>query len=508
MFDDREIIPFNNLNNIFNKNLNRKEIDNLHNIMQSKNLNNIDKRYILYIANFIYETSILLKKNTSNLLNDFLEFMLDKQIYSKIELNVTTLLYLICYRINRSKIKRYSDDKKNPPDTNELLIKKLETIITISNNILYYNKNEFNKLLIRILNSNTNLDNYNLITDLFQKEEFKTSPQKKEIILSYLFANRINYSTEKKSDEIKQNIWNILTNETIITLAGDYYKRIVNLVFNSTNPQLHIFLIIINHPDLTKDKKIILLSYLEYMFKKSKDQYYLERAINILKTTEPNLFNIVCSKKFTKMDNETFKSQLNKIMQSKKPNSYIKVLANENLDDTKKHFALNLINQGNSALPINKIKLEDYKDSVAEAAISPILINMPLDEYQNMLLLINNYCETTEELFHEIEINPSKKIDDRINGIHTAESITKLLYQEKIFSNNLPRLYTTINILLTKKLDRYLIDEIINFACNQNSVYYTDYEYNKIINLIIYAYNNERLYSIIHNSSLSHYTNG
>lgn len=508
MFDSREIISFDKLDNIFKKDLNYKERDNLNKIILSKKINNVDKKYILFIANFIYETFNSLEKNKSNILNDFLEFILDEQINSKIELNITTLLYLICYRINRTNLKKHiDDDKYNPIDTTDLLITKLKTIISISTIILYYNKKSFNKILIKILNSNTSLNNYTFIIELFKNKTFKTMPIKKEIILSYLFNHNINHSTEKNHTEIKKNIWNILTNETILTLSDDNYNRVVNIVFELTNPQLIIFHTIINHSDLTEEKKIILLDYLEFMFSKTKEQYYLQRAINILEIPEPNIFNIVCSKMFTAMDNETFKIQLNKITASNKPNSYTKVLANEYLDDDKKQFALNLINQGTPTPAINKTKLKDYKDAVAMAAISPLLINMPLEEYINMLLKINNYCETTEELFREMKINPNKKIDNRIEAIHIAESITKLLYQKEIYSNNLPRLYTTINILTTKKLDRYLIDEITNFACNPNSLYYTDAEYIKIIDLINHAYSNERLFSIMQNSSLSLYTN-
>lgn len=505
MFDRKEIVSFDNLDNIFKKDLNNKEKNNLNKIILSKKINNIDKKYILFIANFIYEASNSLE---DSLLNDFLEFILDEQINSKIELNITSLLYLICYRINRIKFKEYSDDEYNSIDTADQLIAKLKTIISISTNILYYDKKTFNKLLIRILNSNTSLDSYNFIIDLFKNKKLNTIPIKKEIILSYLFNHNIDYSNNKNFTEIKKNIWNILTNEEILTLSDDNYKRIINLVFKLTNPQLIIFFTIIKHPDLTINKKIILLDYLELMFSKTKEQYYLQRAVNVLETHDVNIFNIVCSKMFTTMDDETFRIQLNKIIASNKPNSYIKVLANEYLDDEKKLFALNLINQGNPTPAINKTKLTDYKDSVAEAAISPLLINIPLEEYIRMLLKINNYCETTEELFREMKINPNKKIDNRIEAIHIAETIANLLYQEEIFSNNLPRLYTTINILLTKKLDRYLIDEIINFVCNPNSLYYTDAEYIRIINLIRHAYNNERLFSIIHNQSLSLYTNG
>lgn len=490
-----EVIDFNNLNKIFEHNLTDKERAKLNEILLSNKFNNIEKRYILFIANFLKENTYIDEKLETNFLINFLDFILNNEIYSKLELFLVDLLYIICVSINEAnnKVKLNESNiekitiKHNHIFTDETLevddigrVKlKISTITRVSNNvskIKELDNRECYKLLNRILLSDVNTRNYHFIVELFNID--KLNKEKREIILNYLLNNKINISNNY--------ILNILSNDDVLKINIDKYKELVETLFILDEKEINIYYSIISRKDLSLNRKIILIDYLKIMLDKVKNTYFLEKVIR----KELNIFNVVYSPYFESLNDYEFKINLDKIISSNKPMSYIKVLTDTSLDNEKKDYALSLINEGEVIK--NDNKSTDYKENVVVAAISPLLKELDINEYKLILYIVNECCEFFEDLEKERYKNKNKLIDDRIILNDIAKGICMMLYKKEIYINNINRLYYTIDVLLD--INKSYYNEVIDFATNDNSKYYTDIEYKRILKLIEKAYNNDRLY--------------
>ena len=120
----------------------------------------------------------------------------------------------------------------------------------------------------------------------------------------------------------------------------------------------------------------------------------------------------------------------------------------------------------------------DYKSLVALAAISPILATFPTDEYKKMLSLVDSYCQKAEDVYHaEDNFYKWSLISNYGRGI------TNLLNNYTLFSQNIPRLLMAIGEI-TFADNRNQIEDITSFCDNENSAYYTDDEYRRVLELI------------------------
>ena len=75
-----EVIDFNNLEKIFDRNLTEEEIAKLNEVLLSNKFNNIDRRYIIHIANFLKENTYIDNKLEINFLTNFLNFILNEEV--------------------------------------------------------------------------------------------------------------------------------------------------------------------------------------------------------------------------------------------------------------------------------------------------------------------------------------------------------------------------------------------------------------------------------------------
>lgn len=504
-----EVIDFSNLDKIFEHNLKLEERTKLNEILVSNRFNIVEKRYILFITNFLKENTYIDEKLETNFLINFLDFILNNEIYSKFELFLVDLLYIICVSINEANCRvrlKESDIEKliikcNSVLTNEMLevndigrLKlKINTITGISNVVSKIKKldnRKYYKLLNKILVSDINVNNYFFIVELFNID--KLNKEKKEIILNYLLNNKININNNY--------ILDILSNDAVLKINVDKYKKLVKTLFTLDEKEINIYYSILNSEYLSLNRKIILLDYLKIMLlDKVKNTYSLDKVIR----EELNMFNVVYSNYFKSLNDDEFKYYLDEIISSNKPMSYIKVLTDTSLDDEKKNYALSLINEGE--IIKNDNKSNDYKENVSLAAISPLLKALDINEYKRILSIINKCSNSFYSLEKERYKDKNKLIDDRIILNDIAKGICMMLYKKELYINNMDRLYYTIDILLG--INKSYYNEVISFATNTKSLYYTDIEYKRILKLIEKAYNNDRLYDY-YISSCSLYTDG
>lgn len=499
-----EVVDFNNLDKVFEYDLEEEERIKLNKVLISNRFNIIEKRYILFITNFLKENTYIDNKLEINFLTNFLDFILDEEIFNKLDLFMVDMLYSICNNINiaNNKVRLgegseeniiikhntvFEDDTLKLDEINRLKI-KINTSIKLANSIIKIDSKLDNRKYYRILNkillSNKNANNYYFIVKLFDNEKISNYKDKRNIIFNYLLNNSI--------CSINNYILDILSNDDILNIDDDKYMELASILFSLDEREIDIYYSIISREDLSLNRKIIVINYIKIMIGKVKNTYYLDKVIR----EELNVFNVVYSNYFKSLNDDEFKIYLDKILNSNKPMSYIKVLIDTKLDDEKKDYALSLINE--REVIVNDNRAFDYMEYVSLSAISPLLKELDINEYKIILNIVNEYSNIFYNLIEERYKDSSKLIDDRIILNDIVKGITSILYEKNLYINNMERFYYTVNILLNIKDSYY--NEVISFATSDKSKYYTDKEYKDILKLIERAYNNDRLYDYYMNS--------
>ena len=499
-----EVVDFNNLDKVFEYDLEEEERIKLNKVLISNRFNIIEKRYILFITNFLKENTYIDNKLEINFLTNFLNFILDEEIFNKLDLFMVDMLYSICNNINIANnrvrlgegseeniiIKHntvFEDHTLKLDDINILKI-KINTSIKLANSIIKIDSKLDNRKYYRILNkillSNKNANNYYFIVKLFDNEKISNYKDKRNIIFNYLLNNNI--------CSINNYILDILSNDDILNIDDDKYMELANILFGLDEKEIDIYHSIINRKDLSLNRKIILINYLKNMLDKVKNTYSLDKVIR----EDLNVFNVVYSNYFKSLNDDEFKIYLDKILNGNSPMSYIKVLTDIKLNDEKKNYALSLINE--REVIMNNNRAFDYMEYVSLSAISPLLKELDINEYKKILSIINKCSNSFNDLLNERYKDKTKLIDDRIILNDIAKCISMMIYKKELYINKMDRFYYTINVLLDIKDSYY--NEVVAFATSDKSKYYTDKEYKAILKLIERAYNNDRLYDYYMNS--------
>lgn len=157
------------------------------------------------------------------------------------------------------------------------------------------------------------------------------------------------------------------------------------------------------------------------------------------------------------------------------------LLFNNNINQEQQQCALKIIN---STFKGENIEL------VVNAAISPVLCELPIIEYELILKIINDYNRYSQ--------NQNISISKLYNLI--ANGLVKILYNQESFKDNIDRLVLTINEIVSCNVN--LVNPVVNFCANENSVYYTEEEYRNIIYYIKYLENPELISNIFTNENV------
>lgn len=466
----KDVVQF-DLDNIFKNNLSDEVISNIKKILKKNTISINDKKYILYIVDFLCDNDII---------NKFLLLCLDNKLLNKA--GITVLLNSICMKIQDTL------KKENSKEEIDKLKEKIKTIILVSNGLLNYKDNRFIKILIKILNSNL-IDkiNYEFIIDLSLRDTSCYDFEKIKLLIDYILNNKIRNYKEDSS----YNVFDILLNDSVLKLDNDTFLDVIKITLTKEKIHNDIIGSLITLDTLSIEKKKTIISYLSIMFNKGLiKSYCYSKNID---SSDVNIYSILFNEFLISLNDEDYKNTLRTIIKSNKPNSYVKVLANNDISNIKNLFALDLINQDEEG--VNDLERgEDYKCCVAMSAISPVLINASLNDYIKILDIVNECCLRFEELEKEIKYN-KVKIDKRIKNAYVAKSIVRLLQCPNIYSNNLDRLYKIIDYIIKLDDKRYLVENIIDFCVSPISVYYTDEEIFKIFSLMEALYTKDSIYN-------------
>ena len=449
--------------------INKDDLIKLNALLTSNNLELCDKKHAFIIANFLKDNTNLYDEKTS-WTSYFISLCLNKKFNTKNEF--FPLLFSLSNQINE-----VTSNKDTDNTAIALAANKIITIIFIITQELNANNNDkYINQLTKILYSNVDNKNYDFIRNLYSNNYFTKYLEKRSVILEKLLAS--NNKTLKLEPNKYKEILDILASKDILQLDNISYSQIVESLIFGNKKQIFLYSNILKNNKLSKTKKYLVLKYYNHMIDRYLDKCSIDKIKTLLENKEENVDNIVYLDNVITMNDDDYLNYLNMIIASNNTNSYVKIIAASNITEEQKTIAIDLINQDKFNRNANDIKA-DYKDLVAKAAISPVLTSYPIEDYIRLLTQINYWCDTLQELYCSL------KIDNRILFASIASGVVTMLERPNLYKDNIQRLYMTIDILLSIDFSEKLIKQLTLFAANEMTIYYTDEDYKKVLELII-----------------------
>ena len=452
----------------------------LNRILVNEELDFIDTENAFLIASFL-KSNVSLNGNEISLLKYFTDFCLDERVNNKEVFSI--LLSAISEKVS-DVIDKIETNVKNI----ELLEIIIFTIILVGLDNLELNEGEYLNILLRILNSNLDSQSYSFIRVLFGNNVMKNNVNKRKIIFEEILKKngRILALNDKK-----HIMMDIFCDENMLIMDDIAYKKVVDSIIEGDIIKTYLLEVVMKLSGLTFVKRCLLIEYYCNMIEKNKHIYSLDLVKRMLSQREINIFNIIYCDNLINMEDEAFGCVLKNVVDSNNPLSYLKVFTSSVVNEEQRMLALNLVNQG-CTRSIRNNSAEDYNDAVAMAAISPVLVERPIDEYFNMLLRINCWCKQFDTLCF------NGRIDKRVVFKSISCGVVRLLNSPNLYGHNISRLYKTIDVLLSVDSSEKLIKDLVDFGCSDVSFYYTDSEYMRALELIKGSYD-KKMYSVVKN---------
>ena len=485
----------------FKKYISEDDLTALNQILTSKKLSISDMKTFFSIV-----TSI--KKSSSvgwywdSIVKEFSDFCSNEQIINKS--GFSQLLSDINREFqsvinfekenNRSDFQSDSNSKKKSNRSDlDLLARKVVTIISVGTENADLKDDEYFDLLNRILVSNAYWENYDFIRVLFKNEILKKNTNKRDIALDVILNKKATFYTVGNGCSFMSDVMGIITNDDVLSMDDETFRKSVELAIE--NIQSYVLNIAMQKENLTPSKKKIVIDYYYDILEKYLQKYSMVTREKANEHAKSSLFSVVYCDRLALMEDEEFIKALEGIKKCNKPISYSKVVSSSDISEEQRNIAFEMIRQGEVRKHqyADDYPTHDYKASVAKAAISPVLATFPIDEYKKMLSLVDSYCQKAEDVYHR-EDNIYKWSLFSSYG----QGVTTLLNNSTLFSHNIPRLLMAIDEI-TSAESEYLMTKIIDFCSNDNSAYYTDNEYQKVLELIkkAYAEEDEKQYVLV-----------
>lgn len=472
-----------------NKTRNKEDLKILNQILTNNELNEQDKKNMFEIAYYIMgkRTGYYIhEKDIIKLFNDFCQNNKNRQCFSEILTYMKYEIERLEYLLKKDdKPKRDSDDKVQKPTIYELdkeLTGRLYTTLEVALSISDFDHDNFYEIIKMLLNSKMEFGQNKIIPELVKDEILRNQKEKLKIAIDVALNADIQAHIGNGWDIIPY-ILNVITDKDILNFDNNTYRKVVELSMHYL--QAYVLDNALKHEELTPNKKLALIEYFDYMMKKYLEEYWCVPKDTVQGHAESIIFKVAYSKRLLSMHDATYEETLQKIKNCNKPFSYAEIEANDKLTDEQKEFVSNLIENGVvhefKPTPKQNKPSGDYKQDLARAAISPNALNLPIELYKKVLTLMDLLCQKTEDLEQEQEKKEyyNRNYNEYWKFRNKQKSILKLLNNEMMF-NNIERLITTIEKINSNNIT----GKVIEFCEHEASIYYTDSEYQKAIDLI------------------------
>ena len=438
---------------ILNKPMTEGELKNLNKILKCKTLNKKTRdkcfKILLYLTtnrgniinyNLVLDRFALFCTNKKNNKRKCFNFVIDT-IFSCIE----------------------SIDETNfSHKTNlDILLLKISSVIKNFNNDV--DDLELNEYVTKLMNSNLGYKNYELIN--LVSDNVPKNKKKREILFNILLTDEVTaYANWGRTYE---EVLKVLNNNKILKLNNEYYEKVVKLVIQ----YVHSLTLdnIFDNKKMSDKKREYSIDYLLCLMEKYKEQYNQYRLLAdevAYDMMRQPIFRVLEYPSMLRISNNKFKQYLDEIVSSKNPNAYATFVAlADNLSKEKFDIASTYIEDSNKKERFYEIDYEKKKGYVARAASGDVMKSISLETFKVILALMDSDIEK-----ENVELNSIK------------DGICRLVCRKEAFTNREGRLLFVINKIINNPKKA---NEIISFAENKNSQYYSDSEYERIIDMII-----------------------
>lgn len=449
----------------FTKGIKEEDLSCLNNILTNEKLDDLDRKNAFSIAIFFTN------RFGPDTLKKFTDFCLNDQ-------NIDKLFFPILLRDINIEVQRLINLDNDTYDEFNLFENKILTILEVSEHISELNDKKYFEILDQILMSRLSWNNYRFIKELFANEIMKENPKKRDIAFEIALNDKVTIMTNVNDCHFYPIVWSVLTNYNVLSFNDKTYKKVVKIAIE--HMKSYLLNVVIKREDLTASKKAFVVDYYVNILKKCYPDIYQMSMDWILEVSKSTVFSVVYCDRLVSMNDREYRKELRKIMQCNNPFSYTKIFEDENISDEQREVALKIIEQGDFSKERVRIvnDMFDYKVSVCDIALSPLLLSFSLEEYEKFLLLQNSYCEKANSLLWD-----SDKHTEWCLVASIRNAIRNLLINDTIFYENIPRLLKAVNAVISIDDDN-LIFEVARFCSHNNSAYYTDEEYDIILDII------------------------
>jgi len=310
------------------------------------------------------------------------------------------------------------------------------------------------------------------IIDLFQNENMKMNPKKLELILSVVYNQDMSYNL-LNGENATPYLLDILTNTKALLLDEMYYTKLIKLCFN--NCFWYPFYIILKKHDLSVEQIRVVIDYYNTILFKYFQRYHVVTLKKLEENFRCDLFTVVFNSSFLTLNIEEYRSMLEHISTSPNPISYAKILNDKELD--RKYIALPYLEQGEPSYKESSIVSQvDNKSYVARIAVSELARYLNDDEYDMLLSVVNSYINKDFVL----EKTRNAGIEKSRIDYKKAQVICQIFEKGLFYKQNLPRLFYIVKLIMSSN-DEYYISEITEIAINENTSFFTDEEFNLVL---------------------------
>jgi hypothetical protein len=475
-------------------------LDILNQILTAKDRTIEDIKNTFYIAKFIVENSDdyeLTSGRFNSLKNLSIFFQNDKAASRD---GFSQILLDIIEEIKKLPPAREAYDTYDESQVLKEFIKKLSTVFSVGNAMANYPDRDFYNFMTKILgiktfylgNINYTWENLSFMETLLKIPTMERYPDKRDIVIDTLLEKPTTFVLCGNGCDFEPYVIKVLCNEDLLTLDDEYYKKVVEIVLR--NIQGFVLNIPIKNSAISIEKKKIIIDYYYQIFSRCMLEWNMIAMGKAKEVSLEQEYTIAYSKRLLAMSDEEYRKTLEGILECNKPVSYSIVVMNDELSEKRRAFACNLIIPGE----VREHKgysddNHDYKHFVAEAAVSPMLNLMSDEEYEKILTLINTLCERAEDAYH----SDSKGGFDEYRACHSrARAITELLFNTKMFSEDLPRLFLAINEISNMSDGKDVSEKVVNFCSDEYSMYYGDKEYKLVLETLRDPDNEHSIYDL------------
>lgn len=441
----------------------RKVLNLLNTILTNEKLENRDK---ILLSNITLE---MVTHSRMSFVEEIKKFISDpdlikRSVFSCLVENINTYLEKDIYEEDN-----YASNKKRKKVD---IDRKYNCVLLFATNNKQIEDIELLKITSKILESKLDWQNYRCLIDVFQNDILKHYQNKAKIIMNILLNEKIeaDYITVINGGNINGTVWNVLTHPDALKMSDKIYEQLAYLAVR----QYYAVILekLLNQSELNLYKKSLAVEYYRKLFSEQLLSYSKIHMEGIEEISRLSICELPYCKNLLKVSDEEYKKVLDKVYFSNKPQPLATIVIDEHLNDDRKSFAIKLINQGLAEeYKWYTVAKKDgyYKHEVAEVATAFSLKNLSFDEYKEFLIKYNQLVELRDDV----------RCDDQTK----IQQLNSLVNNTDLFLNEPIKLRIAIKEMLNlKNLDA--IEDISEFCNHINSLYYTDTEYRKIIQLI------------------------